>query len=78
MRRMSHKEALQRAIDTAGGQVKLAESIGTKQQNVSWWLNKTGQCPAEFALAIERVTGVPASDLRSDLYPREKTATSAA
>ncbi|MCA2486535.1 MULTISPECIES: YdaS family helix-turn-helix protein, partial [Vibrio] len=41
---------LRRAIDLVGGQSALARAINSKQQNVWFWLNKSGRVPAEFVL----------------------------
>ena len=47
---------LRRAIDLVGGQSALARAINSKQQNVWFWLNKSGRVPAEFVLPIEQAT----------------------
>lgn len=36
---------LRRAIDLVGGQSALARAINSKQQNVWFWLNKSGRVP---------------------------------
>lgn len=64
------------AIKAVGTQAKLAEAIGTNQQVVSWWLNKSNVVPAEHVIAIEAATKRAGSlvsryDLRPDIYPRE-------
>lgn len=59
--------ALQRAIKTAGGQSALARQVGKRQSNVWRWL-KSGRVAAEFALAVERVTGVSRHELRPDVF----------
>ena len=68
---------LQKAIQTIGNQSALARSIGIKQQNVSWWVNKSGIIPAEYVLPIEEATRkagniVTRQELRSDIYPHIK------
>lgn len=63
-------EAIQRAIEAAGGQQALAEKIGVRYQAVQKWL-RFKRVPAERVLAIEEATGVSRSDLRPDLYPRD-------
>lgn len=67
------ESALAKAIEIAGGQSALAVAIGTKQQNVWWWLNRKRAVPAEFVLPIERATSgrVSRHELRPDLYPSE-------
>lgn len=72
-------EALQKAIETVGGQPTLAQRLseisGRKvvQQNISSWLHRSRRVPGEFVLAIEQATegAVSKHDLRPDLYPRE-------
>lgn len=64
------KEALQRAIDAAGGQSELARRIGKKQGNIWDWL-QAGRVPAEACIPIERAVGgaVTRHELRPDIYP---------
>lgn len=64
------REALQRAVLAAGGQKPLADKIGTTQSNVWYWLerSKTG-VPAEWVFKVAEATGVPANELRPDIYP---------
>ncbi len=68
--RVMTTEALQRAIETAGGQTALAGMIGKTQGHISKWLERE-YIPAEVVLPIERATGVSRHDLRPDLYPKE-------
>lgn len=67
---------LARAVEILGSQSALAAAIGTRQQNIWWWLNKKRAVPAEFVLPIERATDgqVSRHDLRPDLYPAESAA----
>lgn len=67
------KQALESAIDKAGGQTKLANAIGKTQGHVSNWLRRE-YIPAEMVLPIEAATGVSRHELRPDLYPREEAA----
>lgn len=65
---------LQKAIKVMGNQSALARSVGIKQQNVSWWVNRSGIIPAEYVLLIEEATReagniVTRQELRSDIYP---------
>jgi len=64
-------KALEKAIKVAGSQSQLSRLIGESQQNISHWLNK-GKVPAEQALPIEKLTGVPRYELRPDIYPPEE------
>jgi TorA maturation chaperone TorD len=56
---------LNQAIRAAGGVSQLADKIGISQPSVSNW----HKIPAERVLTVEKVTGVPRSALRPDLYP---------
>lgn len=63
------KKALLKAIENVGGQSALARLLGVKQPVVANWLSR--RLPAERVLRIESLTGVPRSELRPDLYPKE-------
>ncbi|MBB1329480.1 helix-turn-helix domain-containing protein [Pseudoalteromonas sp. SR43-7] len=69
---MTTQLALQKAIATLGGQVKLADAIQTSQQNVSNWL-RTGKVAPDKVILIEKVTGVSRHELRPDIYPPEES-----
>lgn len=67
---MAVMDALQTAVDKAGGQAALASAIGVKQQHVWNWLNRPqAKVPAEYCPAIERATKgvVRCEDLRPDV-----------
>ena len=51
------QEALQKAIELAGGQANLARQIGVKQGHVWWWLNRSKKVPARYIKPICRITG---------------------
>lgn len=70
--KMTTQLALQKAIATLGGQVKLADAIQTSQQNVSNWL-RTGKVAPDKVILIEKVTGVSRHELRPDIYPPEES-----
>ena len=61
------KKALQRAIDSVGGQVALSRLLGVRQPVIGNWLAR--RVPAERVLPLEAATGVPRHELRPDLYP---------
>ena len=63
-------QSLDLAISLVGGQVRLAESLGVRQQTVSYW-RKAG-VPVEHCAAIERLTGgrVTRRDLRPEDWAR--------
>jgi DNA-binding transcriptional regulator YdaS (Cro superfamily) len=58
---------LDRAINAAGGLTKLAASLNITKQAVAQW----DEVPPLRVLEVERVSGVPRSELRPDLYPLE-------
>ena len=65
-------EALQIAVEKAGGQTALATKIGRgiRQAHVWGWLNSKNpeeMPPAEYCPAIEKATGVRCEDLRPDI-----------
>lgn len=60
--------ALERAVELAGGQSALARAIGKSQSHIWHWLKVAKRVPAEAAVAIEKATGVSRKDLRPDLY----------
>lgn len=53
---------IKKAIDAAGGQVKLAEALNVSQQVVSQWHTK-GWVPAGRVIEIESLYGVPRQEL---------------
>jgi len=63
-------DALQRAVEIAGGQVALARDVGVTPQAVHLWLRKKTAPPAR-CLAIEAATNgaVTCHELRPDIYP---------
>lgn len=69
-------DALKRAVEHCGGQTALGRKISVKQGLIWYWLNKSGQCPAEYAIPIESATdgAVKRHDLRPDLYPKPEEA----
>lgn len=66
----SAMNALDRAIERAGGRQALADKIGVKYQAVQKW-QTLNRLPAERVLTIESLTGVSRHELRPDIYPRE-------
>jgi len=57
------KTGIEKAIDIAGSQVKLAASIGAKQQMVAYWKKAGIVSDAGMCAAIEQLTGVPCEEL---------------
>jgi DNA-binding transcriptional regulator YdaS (Cro superfamily) len=74
--------ALDKAIEVAGGVTRLAEALGVRQSVVSNWRMRgkpKGRVPADRCLAIEQATNaaVTRNDLRPDVFgakPSRKTA----
>ena len=58
---------LARAIEAAGGVGALARGLGISQPSVSGW----SRVPADRVIAVEALTNVPRSVLRSDLFGAE-------
>jgi TorA maturation chaperone TorD len=63
-------QALDRAIGAAGGVRALARAVGVSQPAISSWK----RVPADRVLTVEASTGVPRTDLRPDLYPKDTAA----
>ena len=59
-------EALERAIEKAGGISALAARIGVAASAPSMWKSRA-RIPAEHCPAIERETGVTCEELRPDV-----------
>lgn len=55
-------------------QSKLADAIGTSQQNISNWVRKGQSLPAELVLKAEAATGIPRHEWRPDIYPKQDAA----
>lgn len=60
-------DALNKAIEAAGGVGKLASSIKVAQNVVSNWRLR-GQVPSDRCIAIEQATGVTRYELRPDVF----------
>lgn len=73
--KLTPQQALEKAVEIAGGQTALAKLLPpkTKQQHVWNWINRLGACPQNKALLIETVLGkrVTKEQLRPDLYPNK-------
>lgn len=55
---------IKRAVVAAGGQTRLADSLGVTQQSVSLWVVQ-GYVPLSRVTAVEALTGVPRDELVS-------------
>ena len=58
-------QVIKDAAEKAGGLSKLAASLGVRHQTFYSW----SRVPAERAVDIERLTGIPRHELRPDLWP---------
>jgi DNA-binding transcriptional regulator YdaS (Cro superfamily) len=56
------------AIDIAGGPTALARGLGIKMPSLYSWQ----KVPPTRVLEIERLTGIPRTRLRPDLYPDDQ------
>lgn len=70
---MDDKSSIEKACEAVGGKGKLAGLIKVTPQAVSHWV-AAGKIPAERVLEVERVSGVPRSQLRPDIYPADISA----
>lgn len=69
------KTPLERAYEAFDkNQSRLATAIGTSQQNISNWLRKRQDLPAEYVLAAEAATGITRHEWRPDIYPTQDEA----
>jgi len=59
-----------RAIERAGGGTVVAARLGLTRQAIYQWR----RIPAQYVIALERLSGVSRRRLRPDLYPRERIA----
>ncbi len=65
------KKSLEKAIQIAGSQTRLAKRVGKEQGHVWDWLNKrAGKVPAELVCDVAKATGwkVTPHSLRPDIY----------
>ncbi len=71
---LSPVEALQKAVDIAGGQTELVKLVdpeqeNLKQQNIWTWLNRDQKTSAKWVVKISQATGVSCHELRPDIFP---------
>ena len=64
-------QALERAIEVAGGQSALARICHCTQAAVWKWVKKGRPLPAEHVITVEAETGVSRHALRPDIYPHD-------
>lgn len=67
---MHNLDALERAIDAAGGSSALARSIGVSPSAVSNWRKGHKRISPNNAIRIENLYGTPREELLPDLFRR--------
>lgn len=60
---------VEQGAQKVGSVTKLADALGIKRPSFYSWK----QVPAERVLDFERITGIPRSEIRPDLYPAENS-----
>ena len=63
-------KVITQAAEKAGGLTKLADLLGVRHQTFYSWR----RVPAERVREIERITGIPAHELRPDLFTKADAA----
>lgn len=66
----AESEALGRAVKAAGSKTKLAALVGVTLQAVSQW----DKVPLARLMDVARVTGIPAQELRPDVFKSSEAA----
>lgn len=64
-------EPIERAVEAAGGVMKLARTLGVSRETVRNWRAGTYRVSPEHAQAIERELSVPRHELRPDLWAEQ-------
>ena len=64
---MSKKTAVDKVIEKLGGRPAATRAIGISPQAMQKWVN-SGRVPVERVLAVSKLTGIPASELRPDIF----------
>ncbi|KKI13058.1 hypothetical protein XA67_16965 [Comamonas thiooxydans] len=54
---MPLRDLVEKAIETAGSQVKLAEMLGIKQQNISAWKTGVRYCTTATRIELCKISG---------------------
>ena len=63
----NYDDALVRVLEAAGGPSKVAEYLGLVPSAVTQWT----RVPARHIHRLEKLTGIPAQDIRPDLWETE-------
>lgn len=64
-------EALNKAIELAGGNSELGKKIGLPENSshISVWRTRDKKAGATYVARISEVTGIPCHELRPDIFP---------
>lgn len=68
-KRPSPEQAMQQAIERAGGKYALGRALGIRGQSILDWK----RVPAKWCLAVEALTDLSREVLRPDIYPPGST-----
>jgi len=63
------KQPIDKAVEIAGSQVKLADATGYSQNLISLISLGKRRVSAEFAVALESATGIVRGEFRPDIFP---------
>ena len=61
-------EPIEKAVEAAGGVMKLARTLGVSRETVRNWRSGTYRVSPEHAREIEKQLDVPRHELRPDLW----------
>jgi DNA-binding transcriptional regulator YdaS (Cro superfamily) len=61
------QHTIERAIEAGGGVNALARALGIHHVSVIRWRHR-GRIPAERVRQVSQITGIPAHELRPDLF----------
>lgn len=64
-------KVLEQAIDAGGGLFAFARALGLTHGAISSW-RRQGRIPAEWAIRVHDLTGIPCAKLRPDIYPEDR------
>lgn len=66
---MDHAQTLDRAVTATGGEAEFLSRLGISRRTLFYW--KSGGIPPFRLAAVARASGIPASELRPDLFVAE-------
>lgn len=68
MKKLTPREALERAVKQLGGEYKTAKALGHSSNGRISAMLARGQCGPSYVLRLEELTGVSRHDLRPDIF----------